>query len=60
MKLSSAEIRAMAGRPDLEMTGRRWRWNWRKAAESLFVAVAVVFVLFVLPLAMFASCTGGR
>ncbi|TEB13414.1 hypothetical protein [Pelotomaculum propionicicum] len=60
MKLSSADIRAMGGRPDYEMTRRRWRWNWRRAAESLLILTMLVFVAVVMPLAMFASCTAGR
>ena len=39
---------------------KRWRWNPRKAAENLLVAVVVACVVFGLPLMMFVSCTGGR
>lgn len=35
-------------------------WNWRKAAESLLVVLAVAFVAFGLPLMLFVSCTNGR
>jgi hypothetical protein len=37
---------------------KRRRWNWRRAAESLLVLLAVAFVAVGLPLMMFVSCTG--
>lgn len=45
MKLNSAEIREIRGKPDLEMPRRKMKWNLRKAVWNLMVAIATVFVV---------------
>lgn len=58
--LTPEEIRTMLGSPDVEPSKPKRRLRLRKVARKTLVAAGTVFVAVILPLMMFASCTGGR
>lgn len=47
MKITAAEVRAINGAPDLGRC-RRWSWNKRQAARSLFAVTGTIFVAWTL------------